>query len=166
MGGIFLFCLRTRPSWAASFPCRFDRIRPSRAASCLDVAPHLVAGPAGRSPLPGPLFFFFIPPVPNLLYSLTVCRPFHPTTFILCPPSNAKTSAYRPPTTSEKRDYFVTICCQKRKPYLAKNENAGPVLEFLQSSATRESFAIHAYCAMPDHLHFLASQVPPTSAIC
>jgi putative transposase len=56
-----------------------------------------------------------------------------------------------------KRDYFVTVCCEKRRPYLAKNEDAAPVLEYLQSSAARESFAIHAYCAMPDHLHFLAS---------
>jgi putative transposase len=57
----------------------------------------------------------------------------------------------------------VTICCHQRKPFLAANENAAPVIEYLQSSATRESFAVHAYCAMPDHLHFLSSGTSDTS---
>jgi len=55
------------------------------------------------------------------------------------------------------REYFVTICCHKRKPLLAHSENILPILEQLRSSALRDSFSIHAYCAMPDHLHFLAA---------
>jgi len=54
------------------------------------------------------------------------------------------------------REYFVTICCHRRKPLLAHRENTIPVLEQLKSSSLRESFSVHAYCAMPDHLHFLA----------
>ncbi|MGB6544858.1 MAG: transposase, partial [Candidatus Acidiferrales bacterium] len=55
------------------------------------------------------------------------------------------------------REYFVTICCHKRKPLLARGESTLPILEQLKSSALRDSFLIHAYCAMPDHLHFLAA---------
>lgn len=62
-----------------------------------------------------------------------------------------------------KRDYFVTICCAKRRPFLAEQENAEPVIEQLKSSASHESFSIHAYCAMPDHLHFLCSGVSDIS---
>jgi putative transposase len=55
------------------------------------------------------------------------------------------------------REYFVTTCCHKRKPLLAHKQNTLAILEQLKSSALRDSFSIHAYCAMPDHLHFLAA---------
>jgi putative transposase len=56
-----------------------------------------------------------------------------------------------------KREYFVTICCHNRKPYLSEPTTILPILNHLKSASTRHSFAIHAYCAMPDHLHILAS---------
>ena len=55
------------------------------------------------------------------------------------------------------REYFVTICCHGREPLFARRENALPILEQLQSSAGQHSFAVHAYCCMPDHLHILAA---------
>jgi putative transposase len=56
-----------------------------------------------------------------------------------------------------KREYFVTFCCHKRQPFLSQNETVLSILDDLKSESTRHSFAIHAYCAMPDHLHFLAA---------
>lgn len=56
-----------------------------------------------------------------------------------------------------KREYFVTICCHKRLKLLADAGTAADILEQLRCSAEDASFAIHAYCAMPDHLHFLAA---------
>jgi putative transposase len=54
-----------------------------------------------------------------------------------------------------KQIYFVTLCCEDRRPVFA-NESLGHwlVTELLKSAA-KESFAIHAYCVMPDHVHFL-----------
>jgi REP-associated tyrosine transposase len=52
-----------------------------------------------------------------------------------------------------KRIYFITICCEKRRPIFA-NEPLGHWLATrLLGAAIREDFAIHAYCIMPDHLH-------------
>jgi putative transposase len=56
-----------------------------------------------------------------------------------------------------KRDYFVTICCHKRQPHLSDPSSVLPILDHLKSASTRHSFDVHAYCAMPDHLHLLAS---------
>jgi putative transposase len=68
-------------------------------------------------------------------------------------------------TYTGMREYFVTICCHKREPYLALPENALPVLEQLQSIALRHSFAVHAYCAMPDHLHALVAGTSESSRL-
>jgi putative transposase len=56
-----------------------------------------------------------------------------------------------------KRDYFVTLCCDHRRPYLSDPTTVLPILDILKSESIRHSFDIHAYCAMPNHLHFLAS---------
>ena len=53
------------------------------------------------------------------------------------------------------RDYFLTVCCRGRQPLLARKETALQILEQLRTTAARSGFAIHAYCLMPDHLHFL-----------
>jgi|GEM_PF-624022 len=52
--------------------------------------------------------------------------------------------------------YFVTICCHNRQTYFAEVSFARVVLGCLVSLAKRHSFVLYAYCAMPDHLHFLA----------
>jgi putative transposase len=52
--------------------------------------------------------------------------------------------------------YFVTILCTDRKSFLAQRRTAELVLRTLRDTAQQHNFAIYAYCAMPDHLHFLA----------
>jgi putative transposase len=56
---------------------------------------------------------------------------------------------------SGKQIYFVTLCCEDRCPVFT-NESLGHwlVTELLKSAAG-QSFAIHAYCVMPDHVHVL-----------
>ena len=56
---------------------------------------------------------------------------------------------------SGKQTYFVTLCCEDRRPVFT-TESLGHwlVLELLKSAA-QERFAIHAYCLMPDHIHLL-----------
>ncbi len=54
------------------------------------------------------------------------------------------------------QSYFVTVCCDSRRTYLAKTGTAERVIALLRECAANESFLLHAYCAMPDHLHFLA----------
>jgi putative transposase len=36
-------------------------------------------------------------------------------------------------------------------------------VEILRSASATRTFAIHAYCVMPDHFHFLAEGLAPTS---
>ncbi len=49
--------------------------------------------------------------------------------------------------------YFLTICAYQRRPYFTEAEAVELVrLQFLHTSVS-ESFAILAYCFMPDHLH-------------
>ena len=55
-----------------------------------------------------------------------------------------------------RRIYFVTICCDRRACHLTAPSITRRVLALLLGCAGRHSFYIHAYCAMPDHLHVLA----------
>ena len=59
--------------------------------------------------------------------------------------------------------HFITICCNNRLPHLEVPETARRVIGILLESAAKESFVLHAYCAMPDHLHFLAHGLAPHS---
>jgi putative transposase len=61
-----------------------------------------------------------------------------------------------------KQIYFLTLCCEDRRPIFA-NESLGHwlVTELLKSAA-EEGFAIHAYCVMPDHVHVLAEGLTET----
>ncbi len=62
-----------------------------------------------------------------------------------------------------KKWFFVTICCHNRAPLFADGSCAGWLLEVLRTESTLFGFVIDAYCAMPDHLHFLALGITPTS---
>ena len=55
-----------------------------------------------------------------------------------------------------RRWYFVTICCQNRRRLFNTAKRAAWLLKHLRDNAQEYAFAIHAYCLMPDHLHFLA----------
>jgi REP element-mobilizing transposase RayT len=46
--------------------------------------------------------------------------------------------------------YFLAICCDHRRPYLANPEIAIAVRTDLLKSATKTSFSLHAYCLMRD----------------
>lgn len=51
--------------------------------------------------------------------------------------------------------YFVTICCD-RKDRLLTGTNVGEwIVSILVTIATKQSFEVAAYCAMPNHLHVL-----------
>jgi len=52
--------------------------------------------------------------------------------------------------------YFVTICCHNRQPIFRDLALGKSVLATLISSSARHDFRLIAFCAMPDHLHFLA----------
>jgi putative transposase len=54
-----------------------------------------------------------------------------------------------------KKVHFVTICCDRRSPHLDVRSTAEHTLAILFECAAQHAFLVHAYCAMPDHLHFL-----------
>ena len=55
-----------------------------------------------------------------------------------------------------RQTYFVTICCDQRAKYLLEQTFAQRVLSLLLECAADRSFRLHAFCLMPDHVHFLA----------
>jgi len=61
-----------------------------------------------------------------------------------------------------KQIYFVTLCGEDRRPIFT-NESLGHwlVTELLKSAA-EQSFAVHAYCVMPDHVHLLIEGIIET----
>lgn len=59
--------------------------------------------------------------------------------------------------------YFITICCDARKPNLRDPSFAEDVLQLLKTYAARQSFLLHAFCVMPYHIHFLAEGSHPLS---
>ena len=61
------------------------------------------------------------------------------------------------------RTYFVTICCDRRKPHLGSPGFAQRVSGLLHEGASNYSFLLHAFCIMPDHLHLLAEGTQPLS---
>lgn len=62
-----------------------------------------------------------------------------------------------------QRWYFVTLCCADRRPVLAKPKYAAWVINQLRQHSRANHFAVHAYCAMPDHLHALVFGLDSTS---
>ncbi len=59
--------------------------------------------------------------------------------------------------------YFLTLCCFDRHPVFANPNRCTWLLNLLRSESAARSFAIHAYCVMPDHFHFLAEGTEPSS---
>jgi putative transposase len=56
---------------------------------------------------------------------------------------------------SGKQIYFVTLCCEDRRPIFTNESLGYGLVSELLKSAAEEGFAIHAYCVMPDHFHIL-----------
>jgi len=59
--------------------------------------------------------------------------------------------------------YFVTLCCAARRRIFSSPTACRWLIEILRTESEARAFAIHAYCAMPDHFHFLAEGLLPTS---
>jgi putative transposase len=59
--------------------------------------------------------------------------------------------------------YFVTLCCFGRRPVFSSSTACRWLLQIIRSESVARGFAIHAYCVMPDHLHFLAEGLLPSS---
>lgn len=59
--------------------------------------------------------------------------------------------------------YFLTACTQDRVPRLRESGIVSQHLGILREKARDESFAIPAYCFMPDHLHLLVNGTRETS---
>ena len=62
-----------------------------------------------------------------------------------------------------RRWYFVTACCQDRRPVFSDPTRARWLLEQLREIAALQAFSIHAYCVMPDHVHLLAEGIEESS---
>lgn len=62
-----------------------------------------------------------------------------------------------------ERWHFVTICCAERRRVFAHAKHASWIVEELRRHAAAHNFSVHAYCAMPDHLHGLAAGTGATS---
>ena len=62
-----------------------------------------------------------------------------------------------------RRWYFITFCCENRLPVFNDPEHAVWLIEIIRRESATNHFAIHAYCVMADHFHFLALGVEETS---
>jgi REP element-mobilizing transposase RayT len=59
--------------------------------------------------------------------------------------------------------FFITLCCESRRPVFSNSKNAFDLIECLRTIAEKYRFGVHAYCAMPDHFHALVEGVAPES---
>ena len=58
---------------------------------------------------------------------------------------------------------FVTICCQNRRVIFQDSNRANVAIEGLKRTSQEAKFRVHAYCLMPDHVHFLLEGTGPGS---
>jgi putative transposase len=64
-----------------------------------------------------------------------------------------------------KQIYFVTLCCDDRRPIFTDESLGQWLVAELSKSAAEQGFTIHAYCVMPDHLHILVEGMIETCAL-
>jgi putative transposase len=62
-----------------------------------------------------------------------------------------------------RRWFFVTLCCEGRRPVFSESERAQNLIECLKTTAERYRFGVHAFCVMPDHFHALVEGIEPES---
>ena len=55
-----------------------------------------------------------------------------------------------------RKFYFVTLCFDSRQRFGANPRLASWLIVCLQKHSAASEFFVHAYCVMPDHMHFLA----------
>jgi putative transposase len=51
--------------------------------------------------------------------------------------------------------YFLTMCCNKRHAAFTRVSVGVWLVRLLTRCASYHAYAVHAYCVMPDHVHFL-----------
>jgi putative transposase len=54
------------------------------------------------------------------------------------------------------RTYFITICTHNRIPYFTTVRKGEWLTAKLLLISAQYNFSLHAYCLMPDHLHFIS----------
>jgi putative transposase len=62
--------------------------------------------------------------------------------------------------------YFLTACTHDRMRFFASAALADYTVVALQSAAAHEAFLLHAWCAMPDHMHVLMEGANENSRAC
>jgi putative transposase len=55
-----------------------------------------------------------------------------------------------------RKRFFITTCCEGRREIFGHVEIAEEIVACLRAEADRFDFDVHAYCVMPEHVHFLA----------
>jgi putative transposase len=61
----------------------------------------------------------------------------------------------KPPRTSTRGTFFVTAITANRRRLFQTETNANLFLDILQHYRTQGLYKLHAYVAMPDHVHLL-----------
>jgi len=64
-----------------------------------------------------------------------------------------------------RRIYFITICCEERIPVFRDANRAAVAVEALKRVSRSMDVLVHAFCVMPDHVHFLMEGKSSTSDI-
>jgi putative transposase len=54
-----------------------------------------------------------------------------------------------------RRTYFVTVCTENRAAFFSDPATGRWLLERLVAASAESKFSLHAYCVMPDHVHFV-----------
>jgi putative transposase len=49
--------------------------------------------------------------------------------------------------------YFVTVCCDGRRRVFCDSLTASSIVRNLKTVSESNSFLVHGYCVMPDHVH-------------
>lgn len=62
-----------------------------------------------------------------------------------------------------QRWFFLTLCCENRRPVFSIPEHAMWLIDMLRQESVSAQFLLYAYCIMPDHLHVLVQGLDTTS---
>jgi putative transposase len=62
-----------------------------------------------------------------------------------------------------RRTYFVTVVTEKHREHFRDLELAKRIRDKLIALSAKLEFSLHAYCVMPDHIHFLTEGLSDTA---
>lgn len=78
-------------------------------------------------------------------------------------PTHRKIARLSPEHYFGHQAYAITLVCDRRQRLLEEFQVAQSLLTTLFACAAEHSFMLHAWCAMPDHLHLLAEGASDSS---